>query len=308
MTGAQISRAASLTSLKSFCCSATLNAGFRSRSSILRPRFSKAQLFAAPPERASCTLSRSRPALAANTNASLAPSRLMATRIWLHSFASCPCPDGPMCVTRLPIAWNTGSARSNGAASPPTMIVRVPAMAPASPPETGASSQEAPSDAARSASLRVTAGEIVDMSATISPGRAPLSTPSGPIATCSTSGESGTMVTTISDWAATSAGLAPARAPACRSSSTFARVRLCTVTSNPALRRFRAIGVPMMPSPTSPTRPIVVGMPRVVYSVSRRSAPGGRGFGRSGVPRAAPYIMCRANRGRRFQSIHHAGT
>jgi hypothetical protein len=61
----------------------------------------------------------------------------------------------------LPIASRIGRARSNAAASPPTMIDSDALIAPTSPPLTGASSMAAPSDAARSARRRATAGAIV---------------------------------------------------------------------------------------------------------------------------------------------------
>jgi hypothetical protein len=67
-----------------------MNAGAKSRASILRPRFSNDQLLPAPPESAWCRRSRSKPALAASTSDSLVASRLTATRIWLQSFAVWP--------------------------------------------------------------------------------------------------------------------------------------------------------------------------------------------------------------------------
>src|SRR5947209_2291580 len=83
--------------------------------------------------------------------------------------------------------------------------------------------------------------------------------PSGPKVTASTSGELVTMVTTRSERAATSLGVRTTVAPA--SARGFARssVRFVTVTGKPALIAFRAIGEPMIPSPTKPMRSIVTG-------------------------------------------------
>src|SRR6267142_1858188 len=81
--------------------------------------------------------------------------------------------------------------------------------------------------------------------------------PSGPKVTASTSGELVTIVTTRSERSATSRGVRTTVAPA--SSSGFARssVRFVSVTGKLALMAFRAIGEPMIPSPTKPTRSIV---------------------------------------------------
>src|SRR5213594_4458116 len=80
--------------------------------------------------------------------------------------------------------------------------------------------------------------------------------PSGPKVTASTSGELVTMVTTRSERSATSRGVRATVAPS--SSSGFARasVRFVTATGKPAFIAFRAIGAPMIPSPTKPTRSI----------------------------------------------------
>src|SRR5436189_6258736 len=95
------------------------------------------------------------------------------------------------------------------------------------------------------------------MSIARSSGCAPAAMPSGPKVTASTSGELVTIVTTRSDRSATSFGVRTTVAPA--SARGFARssVRFVTVTEKPALMAFRAIGEPMIPSPTKPTRSIV---------------------------------------------------
>src|SRR5213594_2531810 len=138
------------------------------------------------------------------------------------------------------------------------MIASRASIAPTSPPETGASSvwKGGRLAAARFAISRDAAGLIVLMSIARRPSWAPAAMPSGPKVTASTSGELVTMVTTTSERSATSRGVRATVAPS--SSSGFARasVRFVTVTGRPALIAFRAIGAPMIPSPTKPTRSI----------------------------------------------------
>ena len=96
----------------------------------------------------------------------------------------------------LPSAWNTGSAASKSAFSPPTMMDSAASMAPFSPPETGASSMRTPFAARALPTFCETSGEIVDMSAKSCPRLTPSIRPSLPSATSSTSGEFGSMVMT----------------------------------------------------------------------------------------------------------------
>src|SRR5262245_18146234 len=159
-----------------------------------------------------------------------------------------------MWVTVRPIAANTGCARANTSGSPPAMIDSVPAIAPCSPPDTGASRKPTPAAAQRAASVRAVSGAIVLVSITTRPRAAPVRTPSGPVTTSSTSGPSGRQVTTASAAAATAAGVSAARAPSSTRGSTRARRLPWTTTSWPALSRLRAMGAPMMPRPITPTR------------------------------------------------------
>src|SRR5262245_26070593 len=213
--------------------------------------------------------------------------------IWLQSFADWPAPAGPKCVIRLPIAASAGRARTSASSSPPTIIVNVPSIAPFSPPETGASSQNRPFDLASSASSRVTCGEIVLISMMIAPGFAEANMPSSPRATDTTSGESVTIVTMISLAAATSAGvLAACALPSEEFSATnFAAlpgVRVATVKLNPALSRLRAIGAPMIPRPIRPT--FMIFSPRKVVGQT----------GSLPYTRAANFIVS----GRRYTRCH----
>ena len=129
------------------------------------------------------------------------------------------------------------------------MIASVPLRAPMSPPLTGASRRRTPFSASMRAIWRAVAGLMVELSTKIKPGR-PLSTiPWAPSATSSTSGESGRLVNTTSTWAATSAGEKASCAPSASSSSTAARLRLCTTSGKPAFRMLRAMDLPIRPNP-----------------------------------------------------------
>src|SRR5260221_6333812 len=162
-----------------------------------------------------------------------------------------------MCTIVFPSASKTARARSTSAASPPTMIESRASIAPISPPETGASSVLKPFAAARSAMSRDATGEMLLMSTTSSPSCVPSAMPAGPNVTASTSGAFVTIVTTMSERSATSRGVVTTVAPRSFSESARASVRLVTVRGKPALRAFRAIGRPMIPRPTKPTRGLV---------------------------------------------------
>ncbi len=152
----------------------------------------------------------------------------------------------------LPIALRISRTDSSAAASPPTMNVNVPSIAPISPPLTGASSMAAPSSCARPANRRAMAGEIVLESTTTVPFCIAPNTPFAPSSTFSTSGPSGNIVMTTRAACATSAGEFAAVAPAATSASTGPRLRLWTTTSKPFLRRLSAMGLPMRPRPMKP--------------------------------------------------------
>jgi len=63
----------------------------------------------------------------------------------------CPIPFSPMWVMRFPRTCISGKHASYVSVEPPTMIESVPLAAPSEPPETGASTQAAPTSAARAA-------------------------------------------------------------------------------------------------------------------------------------------------------------
>jgi hypothetical protein len=148
--------------------------------------------------------------------------------IWFASLVKPPAPSGPRCVIVLPMAWKIGRTLSKSALSPPTMIESTASIAPRSPPDTGASSICTDFAASAAPIFCDTNGEIVDMSSSDIPARAPSITPSRPRTTASTSGELGSIVIRTSDWEATSRGEVPALAPALTRSSTAPRLRLWT--------------------------------------------------------------------------------
>ena len=82
----------------------------------------------------------------------------------LHSLATSPAPTAPTWMMLAPIAASAGRASSRSPASPPTMIANVPAVAPPTPPETGASRNRRPRSLSRAATRCEVPGSIVDMS------------------------------------------------------------------------------------------------------------------------------------------------
>jgi hypothetical protein len=91
-----------------------------------------------------------------------------------------------MRVKRCARCITTGRARSIGSALPPAMIASVPFSAPATPPDTGASTRPMPFSSNLEAKARADAGAMLEKSTTTRPGRAPETTPSAPNSTCST--------------------------------------------------------------------------------------------------------------------------
>src|SRR5665647_200507 len=76
--------------------------------------------------------------------------------------------------------------------------------------------------------------------------------PPAPRATCLTCEELGSIVRTNPTCSATSLAVAAARAPSAVNSATAVVLMSHTTSSCPAARRFFAMGLPMMPSPTNP--------------------------------------------------------
>ena len=153
---------------------------------------------------------------------------------------------------RWPITSNRGRHASKVGSSPPTITASVALRAPATPPDTGASSMVTPSSAARRASARTTSGEFVERSTITVPGRAPTRRPSLPVTTSSTSAGPGRETNTTAASPATAAGVSAQPAPSSRRFWALSRRRSWIVSERPACSRLAAIGLPMFPVPMKP--------------------------------------------------------
>ncbi len=151
---------------------------------------------------------------------------LAATISWLAALTVCPDPFGPTCTMVLPTTCRMGSASAKSSAVPPTMIDSAALIAPASPPDTGASISRKPWATACSASSTVTSGRMLEKSMISAPGLPLAKTPSSPASTSRTSGESGTITAMTSASATASATEAAARPPASTSGLVFSGERL----------------------------------------------------------------------------------
>ncbi|MNC55709.1 hypothetical protein D3C75_1052550 [compost metagenome] len=98
----------------------------------------------------------------------------------LATLATWPLPESPQCTMFLPIAARIGQVRSKSALEPPTIKVKVPALAPPVPPETGASTIGLPFSNACLATSRAVRGSIVEQSIKKTPGRTCAKMPSAP--------------------------------------------------------------------------------------------------------------------------------
>mmetsp|Transcript_1892 Transcript_1892/g.5597 ORF Transcript_1892/g.5597 Transcript_1892/m.5597 type:complete len:261 (+) Transcript_1892:388-1170(+) len=187
--------------------------------------------------------------------ASAVPSICSANERLFASLTARPAPTGPQCIGVLPMCFRRGAARANASSVAPTMKASVAASAPTAPPDTGASTYAQPPASALAASARAVGGSMVEQS-TISV--------SGPQ---SGSAASTTALTWSPFWSmvkivppshccASAAGDAAAAAP----SGTLLRSKSCATTDAPAFTKFRAIGRPMFPRPTKPTRAAAAAM------------------------------------------------
>ena len=90
----------------------------------------------------------------------------------LQILAAWPLPMAPVCTMFLPIFSRIGLALPKAASLPPTMKVSVPAVAPPTPPDTGASTMSNPACFASAATWRALSTSMVEQSIS----RAPLAT------------------------------------------------------------------------------------------------------------------------------------
>src|SRR5690606_18911129 len=166
------------------------------------------------------------------------------------ALSACPAPTGSRWRTR-PSTSSSGVTAATCSSGPPTMIVRLPASAPLTPPETGASTRVAPRAATSSARERVRSGSEEPMSTSTVPG-ASASTSPVPRTTASTTFESGSIRITAPTPSATSAAFST-------NVTTSASPGLGAVswprTDTPAAASLRAMGPPIRPRPMNPTAP-----------------------------------------------------
>ncbi len=202
------------------------------------PRSPHIQLLPALTEMISCIVALLTPARSATCMASAAAAMCTPHSSWLIILAVLPMPGSrPTSKMRLPTASSTGRARACVAWAPLTMSVRPAALAPATPPLTGASSISRPMSASRCADFFARAGGWVQAATTSAPRGRAVAAP------CSKSTDSAcSPLTTISHsrsapWAA-SAAEAAARPPAATRVSAAPARTSKPQTSWPALRRF----------------------------------------------------------------------
>ena len=98
----------------------------------------------------------------------------------LQIFAAWPMPSPPQCTTRAPMISSRGRTRSKTSSGAPTMNASVPAVAPTTPPETGASAAVNPFSRARAAASCASEMLMVEQSRNVAPAGAAASRPSPP--------------------------------------------------------------------------------------------------------------------------------
>ncbi len=155
-----------------------------------------------------------------------------------------------MCVSCAYNGANTSRAIAICSACPPAIIANVPCCAPATPPETGASTQPIPYSANNAASSRVISGRILDKSMTNL-----LAVADGAICsrtTCSTTEVSARHNKMTSAACNTSAIVGDAIAPASITVVNFSTLRFQTLTLKPASNKRNVNGCPIKPIPIKP--------------------------------------------------------
>src|SRR5690606_32130372 len=166
VTGSTAPRAlaAPSTMPRSLWCSSSRNPGAKSSASTLAALRSMTVLPPRPRAMTDRAVATSASCASRKTTASASACRCVATTSWLAALTVCPDPASPTRTTVVPIAPSRSRQRSTASAGPPTMIDSVPSRAPASPPDTGASSASCPAATKRSAISRAAPGSMVLMS------------------------------------------------------------------------------------------------------------------------------------------------
>ena len=208
---------------------------------------------AQPPERASASLSVWMWLRCAKPMASAIAATVLATMIWLHNLVACPAPLPPMWVTCPAYALTACCIDSKYLASPPTMMAKVPALVPAMPPDTGASSQAAPwLCKSLAAKPRVACGEMLEWSTSHFRSCA-WAMPFGPKTTDSTDSAFIRHINTPSTPCAACAGLSHSSAPCATNAAALPGVRFHTCTLCPAASKRWTMAAPIKPRPQNPS-------------------------------------------------------
>ena len=152
----------------------------------------------------------------------------------------------------VPMHSNTSLHSSNAFLSPPTIIDKVPFLAPISPPDTGASKALISLDLASSYILIDNLGLVVVISITVLPSLALANIPLSPKYTSSTSLGYPTIVIIISLSLAHDFISSHHIAPSSITSIILDLVLVYTKTSCPALIKFFTIDFPITPTPINP--------------------------------------------------------
>src|SRR6202453_3252878 len=164
----------------------------------------------------------------------------------LQIFAACPAPASPQWTMRLPIFSRIGRAAANASAAPSHMKVKLAALAPPTPPETGASIESNPAPFANACARRALSTSIVEESINSEPCFA---APTISLQTATTGFPAGNIVIATSARDTASTALAAMATPSLAAESRKAATTSKPSTSCPALTRLAAIGPPMLPRP-----------------------------------------------------------
>mmetsp|Transcript_29381 Transcript_29381/g.75425 ORF Transcript_29381/g.75425 Transcript_29381/m.75425 type:complete len:285 (+) Transcript_29381:197-1051(+) len=245
----------SLTKMSSAEC------GVVSSSSICGTRFTNIQLEPAAEEMTSNSCRVSRPARAPSAIASAAAAMCTPARSWLTIFTLLPAPGGPLMRNRAPgvlavMGASTRAARAQPSSVPEDMMVREPAAARATPPDTGASTNSSPRpiDASCAAMRFAALGGTVEHSTTTAPSASPAAASAITASACSALTTISTRCVAPAEASATLAAVCP---PAAAKRSSEGAHTSKARTGRPAPRRTVAIPEPIAPSPTKPTEPAI---------------------------------------------------
>src|SRR4051794_883334 len=222
---------------------------------IRPPRSSSMNDAAAPPRRTSQAAAASSCMASARARASAAAAMWTPHSSWLTSLTFCPSPGAtPTWGAERAMTSSSGWTRWTASSLPPTMISRSPLPARAAPPETGASTRSTCWRPSRSAHRWTGPGPTVAITTTVAPGASAAAAGSSPKSTPSACSGVATMTTRTSAPVAASPMPAAGRTPSPARDVARPGSMSYAVTSYPARAAHPAIGCPIAPSPTQPTR------------------------------------------------------